>query len=200
VPTDAAFTYTSWKEAVQRGETFVSYGPLLEFTVAGEPMGSWVELAANGGTLDVSWEVASVTIPMSRVELVVNGEIRESAAVNAQRGSGTWSLKVDRSSWAALLVRGHYPDKPEIVAAHSSPVMVHVEGSEFEAAADMLTILEQIEGALAYLDTVGTRADTARYKAMRLILESTHRDLHNRMHRLGHFHDHTPTTDHPEHH
>lgn len=200
VSRDAQFTYEAWKEAVQRGETFVSYGPLLEFTVAGKTMGSWVNLSASGATLDVSWEVASVTVPMSRVELVVNGEIRESTAVDAERDSGSWSLKVDRSSWAALLVRGHYPDKPEIVAAHSSPVMVAVEGSEFEAAADMLTILDQIEGALAYLDTVGTRAETARYKAMRLILESTHRDLHNRMHRLGHYHDHTPTTDHREHH
>jgi hypothetical protein len=200
VPTDTPFTYASWKHAVQRGETFVSYGPLLELTVDGSPMGSWINLPADGGTVDVSWEVASVTIPMSRVELVVNGEIRESVAVNAEQGSGGWSLKVGRSGWAALLVRGHYPDKPEVIAAHSSPVMLGVEGSEFEAAADMLTILEQIEGALAYLDTVGTRAETARYKAMRLILESTHRDLHNRMHRLGHYHDHTASTDHPEHH
>ena len=29
----------------------------------------------------------------------------------------------------ALLVRGHYADKPEIIAAHSSPVMISVDGS-----------------------------------------------------------------------
>ncbi len=74
-------------------------------------------------------------------------------------------------------MRGHYADKPEIIAAHSSPVMVEVEGSPFLAAADAVTILEQIEGALAYLDTVGTRADDAAYKRMRLVLESAHRTL-----------------------
>ena len=31
----------------------------------------------------------------------------------------------------ALLVRGHYPDNPEMITAHSSPVMVEVEGSRF---------------------------------------------------------------------
>ena len=68
------------------------------------------------------------------------------------------------------------------------------------AAADAVTILEQIEGALAYLDTVGTRAEDVAYKRMRLVLTSAHRSLHNRMHQLGHFHAHTPATDHPEHH
>lgn len=41
-----------------------------------------------------------------------------------------------------FLVRGHYPDKPEIITAHSSPVMVRVQRSEFFSAADALTILE----------------------------------------------------------
>jgi hypothetical protein len=97
-----------------------------------------------------------------------------------------------RSGWLALLVRGHYEDRPEIVVAHSSPVMVKVEGSALLAAADAVTILEQIEGALAYLDTVGTRADERAYKRMRLELVSAHRALHNRMHQAGHYHQHTP--------
>ncbi len=41
-----------------------------------------------GGTLDVTWQVASVTLPMSRVDLVVNGEIRESLEVDPQYASG----------------------------------------------------------------------------------------------------------------
>jgi hypothetical protein len=78
--------------------------------------------------------------------------------------------------------------------------MIEVDGSPMLAAADAVTILEQIEGALAYLDTVGTQADDRAYKRMRLVLESAHRSLHNRMHQQGYYHDHTPTTDHPEHH
>ena len=197
---DQPFTYQTWMKAVQRAETFVTYGPLLDFAVDGQPMGSRIEMSANGGTVDVTWQVDSVTVPMSRVELIVNGEIRESVAVSPQSGSGHWSVKVEGSSWLALLVRGHYADKTEIIAAHSSPVMVIVEGSPMLAAADAVTILEQIEGALAYLDTVGTRADDVAYKRMRLVLQSAHRSLHNRMHQRGYYHDHTPVTDHAEHH
>jgi hypothetical protein len=131
--------------------------------------------------------------------LIVNGEIRESLALPPEGKSGHWSVKVEQSSWLALLVRGHYADKPEIITAHSSPVMIDVEGSPMLAAADAVTILEQIEGALAYLDTVGTRAEDVAYKRMRQVLISAHRSLHNRMHQLGYYHDHTPITNHPEH-
>ncbi|MFO7696112.1 MAG: CehA/McbA family metallohydrolase [Anaerolineae bacterium] len=200
LPEGVPFTYEAWMDAVRRAETFVTYGPLVECAVDGQPMGGRIAMSAKGGTVDVVWEAASVTIPMSRAELIVNGEIRESVAVDPWSAAGHWSVKVDRSTWVALLIRGHYADRPEIVAAHTTPVMVSVEGSPFYAAADAVTILEQIEGTLAYLDTVGTRAEDAAYKRMRLVLESAHRRLHNRMHEAGQYHAHTATEDHREHH
>ena len=193
------FTFDEWKEAIRMGQTFVSYGPLMNFTVDGKPMGSKIEMSSNGGTVDISWNVASVTVPMTRVDLIVNGEVAESQEVSPDKGIGNWNKKVDESSWYALLVRGHYPDKPEIITAHSSPVMINLEGSRMLAAADAVTILEQIEGSMAYLDTIGTRADEKTYKRLRLLLESAHRSVHNRMHQLGHFHRHSPLTDHDEH-
>lgn len=200
IPAGRAFSYEAWKQAVRDGQTFVTYGPLMEFAVEGKPSGSRLKLSRTGGTLDVAWELASVTVPMTHVELIVNGEVRASQPVGPWAARGQWSVKLDRTSWLALLVRGHYRDKPEIIAAHSSPVLAEVKGTELHAAADALTILEQIEGTMAYLDTVGTRADTAAMKRMRLVLTATHRQLHNRMHRLGHYHQHGPTTDHKEHH
>lgn len=197
---DEEFTYENWMNAVRRGETFVSYGPLVEFSVDGQPMGSRIQMTATGGTVDVNWHVASVTIPLSRVELVVNGEILESLEIDKWEQQGHWSLKIDKSAWVALLVRGHYPDRPEIITAHGTPVMLEVADSPLLAAADALTILEQIEGALAYLDTLGTRAEDAAYKRMRLVLTSAHRNLHNRMHQMGFDHAHSPVDDHPAHH
>jgi hypothetical protein len=191
-----AFTYEAWKEAIRRAETFVTYGPLLEFTVEGLPMGSRIELSASGGTVDVAWQAASTTLPMSRVELIVNGEIRESVAVSPWNAAGHWTVRLEKSAWLALLVRGHYADKPEIIAAHGTPVMVMVRDSPLLAAADAVTILEQIEGAMAFLDTVGTRAEDRVYKRMRLVMESAHRTLHNRLHQAGHYHEHSPVMEH----
>lgn len=193
------FTYAEWMEAVRRAETFVTYGPLLEFRVDGHPCGARIPMTSPGGTVDVEWKAASVTVPISKVELIVNGEVRESMAVNPQKAEGRWTVRLDRSSWLALLVRGHYADKPEIVAAHSSPVMVDLKGSRFYSSADALTILEQIEGSLAYLDTLGTRAETEAYRRMRLILTSAGRELHNQMHAHGHDHRHVKKPDHAGH-
>jgi len=193
------FTYDAWMDAVRRAETFATYGPLIEFNVDGHAMGARIAMRRRGGTVDVAWEAASVTVPMTRIELVANGEIVDGQAVDANCAAGTFRHNCERSTWLALLVRGHHPGKPEIIAAHSSPVMVDVEGSPFYCAADTLTILDQIEGAIAYLDTVGTRAETQVYKRMRLILTSAHRKLHNRMHQAGVYHDHTATNDHEEH-
>jgi hypothetical protein len=197
---DEEFTYEGWKQAIRDARTFATYGPLLEFSVEGAGPGSRIAMDRTGGTVEVTWRLASVTVPMSRVELIVNGEVRESQKVRPDEDQGHWSVKLDRSGWLALLVRGHQPDKPEMIAAHSSPVMVEVAGTPILAAADAVTILEQIEGALAYLDTVGTRADDAAYKRMRLVLTSAHRELHNRLHQQGNYHRHTPVEDHAEHH
>ncbi len=190
------FTYDNWKAAVRRGETFVTYGPLLEFSVDGQPMGGRIMMTAGGGTVDVEWQVSSVTVPVSRVELVINGEICQSVPVSTGDSRGHWPVKIERSCWLGLLVRGHYADKPEIIAAHSTPVMVNVEGSPLLAATDAVTILDQIEGSLAYLDTVGTRAEDRVYKRMRLVLEAAHRSLHNRLHQAGQYHEHTQAKDH----
>lgn len=194
------FTYETWKDAIRRAETFVTFGPLMEFTVDGKSMGSRIKMSRRGGTVDVNWKIASVTVPMSKVELVANGEVIAGREVSAEADEGHFSVNVDKCTWLALLVRGHYADKPEIIAAHSSPVMIDVAGTEFYKAADSLTILNQIEGALAYLDTVGTRAENAARKRMKMVLTGVHREMHNRMHRLGRYHEHTVSEDHPEHH
>jgi hypothetical protein len=190
LPAGTPFNYDAWKAAVRSGETFVTYGPLIEFSVEGRSAGSRIKMNRSGGSVAVEWKLASVTVPMTRVDLIVNGEIKQSRSLNSREDSGNWTVRIDHSSWIALLVRGHYADRPEIIAAHSSPVVVEVESTEFFAAADAITILEQIEGALAYFDTLATRADTEAYKRMRLVLTGAHRSIHNRLHQQGMLHKH----------
>ena len=196
---DREFTYQSWMDAVRSGHTFVSYGPLIELRVDGQVPGAHIAMGSAGGRVEVEYELASVAIPMTRVELIANGEIRESRAIGRTAAHGHWSVDLDRSSWVALLVRGRHPDREEIIAAHTSAVMVEVEGSRVFAAADAVTILEQIEGALAYVDTLAPRGETRALRRMRLILTSAHRKLHNEMHRRGRDHTHTAPHHHTAH-
>ncbi len=53
-----------------------------------------------------------------------------------------------------------------------------------------MTVLEQIEGAIAYVDTLAPRPEAQRFKQMRATLETAHNQLHQRMHRAGVFHRH----------
>lgn len=200
LPGDTPFTYESWMHALRHGDTFVTFGPLLEFDLDGTRPGGRIARGNGGGTLTANWEVASCTIPVTRVELMVNGEIRESKAVTGKGTSGAWTLPVVESCWVALLVRGQHPGRPEVIAAHSSAVMIEVAGSPLMKELDALRVLEQIEGAMAYLDTVGTRAEEKRYKEMRLQLVAAYRKLHHAMHHAGIYHRHTHATDHPDHH
>jgi hypothetical protein len=200
LPEDQPFTYTAWMDALRAGNTFVTYGPLLEFAVEGKPPGARFSMSRTGGTVTIDWEAASVTTPLSRVELVVNGEIVDGRTVKPGGARGYFRYQAERSVWLALLVRGQYPGHKEMIAAHTSPVMIDIQDSPFYAAADALTILEQIEGTMAYLDTLATFPGAADYKRMRMILTAAHRRLHNRMHAMGHDHVHTPAQDHREHH
>lgn len=195
---DKPFTYDNWKDAIRSGHTFASYGPLLEFQVEGAEMGGKIDLPRTGGTLQIAWAVASVTVPVTQIELVVNGQTREFKRIEPGQVSyaGTWAVPVQQNCWLALRVRGAQPGKPEMIAAHSSAVMVQVAGESCFNAVDALSILEQIEGATAYIKTLATRAEEKVYKELLLTLTAAHRSLHNRMHRNGLYHNHTVVDDH----
>ena len=194
---DREFSYENWMAATKAGHTFVTVGPLAEIQVEGKAPGSRVELPASGGTVNVTWDVASVRLPIDQVEVVVGGLTHEQ--VNVDKGlsaSGSAEVRVEDSTWIALRVRGSYKGQHGEIAAHTSAVQVVVEGRPIFSQADATTVLEQIEGAIAYLDTLAPRPEARRLKQMRATLEAAHNRLHQQMHKHGIYHDHTPLHDH----
>ncbi|MFC3770209.1 CehA/McbA family metallohydrolase [Paenibacillus sp. GCM10012303] len=202
IPPDELFSYESWMNAIRRGNTFATLGPLIDFRVGEHEMGTRVDLSSSGGTLDVVWQVSSVTVPVTKIELVVNGELRELQTTDPEAGhyAGHWSVPVKESCWIALRVRGKYHDQSEMIAAHTSAVMVVVDGTPMFSPTDAVTILEQIEGSTAYIKTMATKADEQTYKRLLMTLTSAHRMLHNRMHQSGVMHHHSAVDDHKHHH
>ena len=194
---DREFTYDNWMAATKEGNTFVTVGPLAELKVEGQFPGSKVELPGSGGTVNVTWKVESVSLPIDQVEIIVGGLTHEQVNVNKElSASGSAEVKVEDSTWIALRVRGSYKGKHGEIAAHTSCVQVLVQGKSIYSQADATTILEQIEGAIAYLDTIAPRPEATRMKQMRATLEAAHNRLHQQMHKSGVYHDHTPLHDH----
>jgi hypothetical protein len=147
------------------------------------------------------WDVASVTIPLTSVELVVNGETIEVVRLDSLLGekNGYFNVNIKESAWIALRVRGSINGRPEVITAHTSAVFVIVDGKPIFNGPDAATILDQIEGATAYVKTLGTKAQESQFKLALAALEGAHRALHNRMHASGHFHNHTPEDIHSGH-
>jgi hypothetical protein len=175
-------TFQSWKEAVRSGRTFVSYGALADFTVNGYVPGETLALR-SGETLDVCWTVASADIPITRVELVRNGETAETVHLDGYTGErdGEFHANMEESGWLALRVRGHIPGKPEIIIAHTSAVMITVGGHAPFNLADAAAILYQIRGAIAHVETLATQAREAEHTAALAALASAERELSGRI-------------------
>jgi hypothetical protein len=71
-------------------------------------------------------------------------------------------------------------------------VQVIVEGSALYSAPDATAVLEKIEGAIAYVDTLAPRPELQRFKQLRATLEGAYNRMHQQMHKQGHYHQHIP--------
>jgi hypothetical protein len=184
-------TYENWLDAIRAGNTFATVGPLAELKVEGIAPGGTLQLPATGGTVQVEWRVESVGVPIEAIEIVVGGLIEDTLNVDGKLcGQGHCELRISRSSWVALRVRGSYHGRADDIAAHTSAVRVLVEGSELFSEVDSMAVLDQIQGAIAYVDTIAPRAEARRFRQLRATLETAYNRLHNRMHAAGIYHNH----------
>jgi len=194
------FTYENWMTAVKQGNTFVTVGPLLELEVEGISPGGRLDLPAGGGAVDVSWRVASAAMPIEAAEVVVGGFAAEAQSVDGGLAtSGSCRVHITESSWIALRVRGSHGGRQGEIAAHSSCVQARVDGARPFKRADAIAVLEQIEGAIAYVDTLAPRPAARQFKKIRATIEAAHSRLHQLMHRQGIYHKHNPLHEHGEH-
>jgi hypothetical protein len=185
------FTYDNWMEAVRGGNTFVTVGPLTAFKVEGIVPGAQLKLPAGGGTLSLEWRVESLRVPIEAVEIVVGGLIEEAITVGGKLAAqGQAEIRVSDSTWVALRIRGSYHGNPDHIAAHTSAVQLLVDGSELFSETDSMAVLDQIQGAMAYVDTIAPRPEARRFQELRATLETAYNRLHQRMHAAGVYHRH----------
>ena len=191
-------TYENWMDAIKAGHTFVTVGPLVDMQVEGVVPGQKITLPESGGTVSVNWRVESIRLPVTSVEVVVGGKMASQESFeNGSSVEGFLDVTIDQSTWIAVRVRGTYDDKePERIAAHTSAVQVLKGDAPVYNQEDAVDMIRQIEGAIAYIDTIASRPDADRYRKMQLTLESAYNRLHQRMHQQGVFHQHTPLHEH----
>ena len=130
-------------------------------------------------------------VRVDAVEVVVGGVVEhEMTSAGVLSTSGETQIRVTSSTWVALRVRGGYHGRRDDICAHTSAVQVVVDGEPICSAVDASEMLDEIQGAVAYVDTIAPRADTRRYLRLRATLADAYSGLHHRMHAVGIFHDH----------
>jgi TolB protein len=146
-------TLERYLTALKAGRSFVTNGPLLQFTVAGAEPGDIVR--TSDAAVPWTLTVASA-LPYERVEVLVNGEVAWSAEGVTEAATQTYSgtLKAPPGGWIAARVYGGHTSWPAMDSypfAHTAPLWFGSVGSTDRAASrraavDLLAALQVAEG------------------------------------------------------
>ena len=91
----------AWLDALRKGHTYMSTGPLLRFTMDGKLPGEEIRLPAGGGTVHIEAAAACIA-PLSKVVIHRNGQVfREVPAAGLKE-----SVRVNESGWYSLYAEG----------------------------------------------------------------------------------------------
>lgn len=168
---DEEFTYANWCRNLRLGRTFLTGGPLIEFSVEGRDIGDTVQLPAGGGTVNVVATARSI-LPIHTLQVVQNGNIvaQTDEPAGARELSVRERVKVDEHGWLCARVGGpnyepipHHDVWTRGVFAHTSPIYVAVGDEWSMAARDGLQyMLTLVEGGLAYVRDMAPRRPSGR--------------------------------------
>lgn len=101
---------SGWREALKRGESFVTSGPLLHLQANGVSPGGTLHLPAGGGEVTVRAELACPR-PLTELQIVQMGErlelpVERSLQSGIHRMTVTQKLKITQSCWLAARGQG----------------------------------------------------------------------------------------------
>jgi TolB protein len=145
---DGALTVRSWLDAVRRGRTFMSTGPLLFLDVEGRQPGDEIRITADApGRVRVSAEAVSIT-PMDSLQILVNGVVaRTVAARDRSRIVFDGSVEMPDGGWLAARVLGPHSKYigDDYAFAHTSPVYVVRGGRKYVNAEDAWFLAQTVD-------------------------------------------------------
>jgi hypothetical protein len=149
VQVEGGFTYDSWLAGLRGGRTFVSNGPLVEFTVNGKPPGSVLETSEP---LRVHARALS-RLPFDAIEIVQDGVVvAEQSALKRREAVLERELPADHGGWLAARVRSSARTHALVgVYAHTSPVYYRVPGTPFTQAEAAGAFIDEIEQSMRYI-------------------------------------------------
>jgi TolB protein len=121
-----------WMESLKQGRTFATNGPLLEFKLGGEMVGSELKLDAAQNAVPFTAKLRSI-VPVDHLEVVCNGKVGQTLKLDATRETvdTTGTIPITESGWCVLRAwsdKAKYPVMDSYAYASTSPVYLSVGG------------------------------------------------------------------------
>src|SRR6266571_1204177 len=160
VRSGARLDHGSWLAGLKAGRTFVTNGPLLEFSLAGRGIGDEIKISAEMRQLRAVVRLRS-NVPVDHLEIIGTGKVVATVPVGADRmtAADTVLVPVNGSGWFVLRA---YSDRAEMPVldrypfASTSPIYVRVGDEPVRSSDDAGFFVRWIERMEAL-----TRASTA---------------------------------------
>ncbi|MFC1735178.1 CehA/McbA family metallohydrolase [Candidatus Hydrogenedentota bacterium] len=135
---DGEFTYDTWLKGLTAGRSFVTNGPIIEFSMDGKSVGDVISIKPGEKKTLTITAAAESRYAFDRLELLKDGKViaSDTASDGGLRARINMKVDVSESSWFAARclgecepMRSRHFGKPDIpVFAHTSPVYVDVPG------------------------------------------------------------------------
>jgi Tol biopolymer transport system component len=138
-----------WHEALKKGRTFATNGPLLEFTLDGQRVGEELQFDKPQDGVAFTAKMRSI-VPVDHFEVVCNGRVAQTLKLDGARDSANvkGTLLLQESGWCLLRAssdQAEYPVLDNYVYATTSPVYVTVGGKRPRSPEDAKYFVAWIE-------------------------------------------------------
>jgi TolB protein len=120
----------TWMDQLRQGHTFATNGPLIEFKLGGEMVGSTLKFDAPQSSVPFTAKLRSI-VPVDHLEIVCNGKVAQTLLLEGTRDSADASgtIPLNESGWCVLRAwsdKAQYPVMDNYAYATTSPVYVTV--------------------------------------------------------------------------
>ncbi len=132
--------WQAWIEAIRKGHTFVTNGPLLEFSMNGLEEGEDIHLPAQGGRVSVRAGMRSIA-PVEKVEVLNNGKVIRTIPLTEGGKRAVFALDIEarQSGWYTLRAYSAHPVHPiddRYPFAETSPIYLDCGNRPIRSAED----------------------------------------------------------------
>ena len=131
------FTAAAWLDALRKGRTFFSGGPLLRFEINGKGPGEIVRLGSEGGRVRLRAAVWSIA-PLTRIVIHHNGELLREVPIDrtvwAKQPGGEDArcaeldveIAVKQGAWITLYAEGPHTDLLDVAYPQAATNAIRV--------------------------------------------------------------------------